>query len=98
MEAFYFTVCGAILLFSIWYVIRQIGYWGTTEILFHDMIQNQENIVKLLVDIRDNTKTFKNPLPEFIECPHCGKQQKLSLSERQTRKFNCIKCKKEIVM
>jgi hypothetical protein len=36
--------------------------------------------------------------PEEIKCPHCASSLKLTVADCQTRKFNCPKCAKEIVL
>jgi hypothetical protein len=101
MEAVAVVLGIAIVLFAIWYTYKQVEYFAVSVKLFRKIIEGQDNTMRLLLDIRDNTKHFKlelPPIPEVIRCPHCSTTLKLSTTERDARRFNCAKCGKEISM
>ena len=100
MESILVIIIGILIFaFLVFYTYKQIEYIFVSVGLFRKMVQNQEDIVKLLLDIRDNTKVYRpilQDIPEIIKCPHCVATLKLTLADRQERKFNCPKCDKEV--
>jgi hypothetical protein len=98
MEPIFEIIGVVIIILVIWFIAKQVEYFFISVKLFKKMIQLQEDMMKLLLDIRDNTKSFKPEIPEVIECPHCKATLKLNETERQTRNFNCPNCKKEIIL
>lgn len=101
MEAVAVAFGIGVVVFAIWYTYKQVEYFAVSVKLFRKIIEGQDNTMRLLQDIRDNTKHFKIELatiPEVIRCPYCFTTLKLSKTERETRRFNCAKCGKEISM
>lgn len=98
METFLIILSLALFIFSIWYIYKQLEYWSVSERLFRKMRRRQDDMIKLLLDIRDNTKTFQPEVPEVINCPRCTTKLKLSHSERQIGDIICPKCKNKILI
>lgn len=101
MEPILVVIGIVVFVFLVFYAYKQIEYVLVSVGLFRKMLQRQEDMVKLLLDIRDNTKLFQpsvQDIPEVIKCPHCATTLKLTVADRQVRKFNCPKCGKEIVI
>lgn len=87
----------SIFLFGIFFIYKQVQFVIMSVNLYKKMVNRQDAMVRLLLDIRDNTKRYsENMLPEEIECPHCGHSLELEDSERQARRFSCPDCGKEI--
>jgi hypothetical protein len=46
-----------LFLFSVYFVFKQLGFFINATRLYRRMIRRQDAIIKLLLDIRDNTKS-----------------------------------------
>jgi len=64
--------------FMIYYVYKQIQFFLTATDLYKTMIQNQQSIIKLLLDIRDGEK---NAEISEIEKPIVNGERKVEISE-----------------
>lgn len=53
------------ILFCVYFIFKQIEFILVSVNLYRKMVQRQEAMVKLLLDIRDNTKNYKSDSEDY---------------------------------
>jgi hypothetical protein len=56
-----------VMIFVVYFLFKALGFVINATRLYRKMIDRQDSIIKLLVDIRDNSKTINDDLLRNIE-------------------------------
>lgn len=76
----------SILIFSIYYIYKQLQYVLVSVNLFKKIVNRQDAIIKVLLDIRDNTNEFTSE----------GKFTSKSVDIDEDDSFICEECNKDV--